>query len=123
MNKSMLTGRLSNDVESRKSPSGKPIATFTLAVSKKSKTNEAIFLPIVTWDSNAQSCATYLKKGSRVAFIGEINVRSYDDAEGIKRWVTEIVAETVEFMDKKPNEERVINKDEPHGIPVPSIEE
>lgn len=54
--------------------------------------------------------------------MGEINVRNYDDAEGIKRWVTEIVADTVEFMDKKPNDERVIDKDEPHGIHVPSID-
>lgn len=123
MNKSILTGRLSGDVELRKSPSGKQAATFTLAVAKRSKSNEAIFIPIVTWDAIAQSCATYLKKGSRVAVMGEINVRNYDDAEGIKRWVTEIVADTVEFLDKKPkDDERVLSKDEPHGSPAPSID-
>lgn len=122
MNKAILTGWLTDDVALKTVPSGKAVCTFTLAVHKRQKKSEAIFVPIVTWDAVAQSCTKYLKKGSRVLVIGEINIRNYDDAENIKRWVTEIVADMVEFLDRKPkSEEHYIERDEP--LPPPDIDE
>jgi single-strand DNA-binding protein len=62
MNKAILTGWLTDDVVLKTVPSGKAVCTFTLAVHKRQKKSEAIFVPIVTWDAVAQSCTKYLKK-------------------------------------------------------------
>lgn len=104
MNKWIGIGRLTADPTLRYSQQGIAVASFTLAVNRM-RTNaqgerEADFIPIVVWQKQAENCANYLTKGSLVAVEGRLQVRSYDGKDG-KRWVTEVVAENVRFLDKK----------------------
>lgn len=98
MNKAFLIGNLTKDPELRATPSGKSVATFTLAVARKFKKDETDFLNIVVWGELANNCAKYLSKGKQAAIIGEIQNRSYDDKNGNKRYITEIVADEVQFL-------------------------
>ncbi|MEN6350210.1 MAG: single-stranded DNA-binding protein [Syntrophomonas sp.] len=100
LNRVILIGRLTRDPELRYTPNGTAVATFTLAVDRKFKREEADFIPIVVWAKLAEHCANYLGKGRMVAVEGRIQVRTYDTQEGQKRWVTEVVAEDVRFLDK-----------------------
>ena len=105
MNRAILVGNLANDPESRLTQSGITQCTFRLATQRrvvnKDGTREADFHTIVCWRAIAENCARYLRKGSRVAVEGSIQNRSYDAQDGTKRYVTEIVADNVEFLSKK----------------------
>lgn len=102
MNKAILIGNLTRDPEMRTGASGIPVCTFTLAVNRrftnKQGVREADFIPIVTFKQKAELCARYLTKGRKVAVEGVIQTRSYDAQDGSKRYVTEIVADEVEFI-------------------------
>ncbi len=98
MNKAFLIGNLTQDVDLRATSSGKAVATFTLAVARRFKKDETDFLNIVVWGELANNCAKYLKKGKQASVIGEIQNRSYDDKNGNKRYITEIVADEVQFL-------------------------
>ncbi len=102
MNKAILIGNLANDPESRTTASGIAQCTFRLAVQRRfanqQGVREADFLPIVCWRQTAELCARYLSKGRKVAVEGSIQVRSYDAQDGSKRYVTEIIADNVEFL-------------------------
>ncbi|WP_061212985.1 single-stranded DNA-binding protein [Syntrophomonas wolfei] len=100
LNRVILIGRLTKDPELRYTQNGTAVATFTLAVDRKFKREETDFIPIVVWAKQAENCANYLNKGSLVAIDGRIQVRTYDNQEGQRRWVTEVVAEDVRFMGK-----------------------
>ena len=108
MNKAILIGRLTRDPEVRTTPSGKTVTSFTLAVDRRFARRDANdgqptadFIPIVTWNKLAEICGNYLSKGRRVSVEGRIQVRSYDAQDGSKRYVTEIIADDVEFLDSK----------------------
>lgn len=98
MNKAFLIGNLTKDVDLRATPSGKAVATFTLAVARRFKKDETDFLNIVVWGELANNCAKYLNKGKQASVIGEIQNRSYDDKNGNKRYITEIIADEVQFL-------------------------
>ena len=102
MNKAILIGNLANDPESRTTSSGIAQCTFRLAVQRRfanaQGVREADFLTIVCWRQTAELCARYLSKGRKVAVEGSIQTRSYDAQDGTKRYVTEIVAENIEFL-------------------------
>jgi single-strand DNA-binding protein len=105
LNRVVLIGRLTKEPELRYTPSGVAVATFTLAVNR-SRPNaqgekEADFIPVVVWQKQAEKCANYIGKGSLIALDGRIQVRTYDDKEGQRHWVTEVVAENVRFLDKR----------------------
>jgi single-strand DNA-binding protein len=100
MNRVILIGRLTRDPELRYTPNGAAVATFTVAVDRKFNRNEADFIPIVVWNKTAENCANYLGKGRLVAIDGRLQIRTYETQEGQKRWVTEVVAEDVRFLDK-----------------------
>lgn len=100
LNRVILIGRLTRDPELRYTPNGTAVATFTLAVGRKFKRDETDFIPIVVWAKLAEHCANYLSKGRMIAVEGRIQVRTYDSQEGQKRWVTEVVAEDVRFLEK-----------------------
>ena len=91
---------MTKDPELRYTQNGTAVATFTLAVDRKYKREETDFIPIVVWAKQAENCANYLNKGSLVAIEGRIQVRTYDNQEGQRRWVTEVVAEDVRSMRK-----------------------
>jgi single-strand DNA-binding protein len=81
------------------------LATFTLAVdrpfiSTESGKRESDFIDIVVWRKLAENCATHLKKGNQAAVVGRLQVRSYEDSQGIRRKAAEIVADEVRFLDK-----------------------
>ena len=96
MNKTQQIGRLTRDIELRYTPSNRPVAQFTLAVNRRyaKETDEikADFFPIVVWGKLAENCKTYLQKGSQIAVEGELRTRNYTDRNGVKKYVTEILA-------------------------------
>ena len=104
MNKVILIGNIASEIESRTTQSGIQNATFRIAVQRKFKNasgeREADFLPVVCWRQTAEFCTRYLAKGRKVAVEGSVQTRSYDAQDGSKRYVTEIIAESVEAMDK-----------------------
>lgn len=100
MNRVVLAGHLANDPESRTTQSGISTCSFRLAVNRryanKDGNREADFLNIVCWRQTADYAAKYLTKGSYVVVDGTIQTRSYDAQDGTKRYVTEIIADSVE---------------------------
>ncbi|QNO15026.1 single-stranded DNA-binding protein [Alkalicella caledoniensis] len=106
INRVVLVGRLTKDPELRYTPNtGIAVTTFTLAVSRnftnQQGERDADFVPIVVWRTQAEHCANYLRKGSLAGIDGRIQTRSYDTPEGQRRFVTEIVADNVRFLDPK----------------------
>lgn len=101
MNKAFIIGNLTREPELRTTGSGISVCTFTVAVARRmSKNDEADFIPVVTWRGLADNCAKYLVKGQKVAVCGSIQTRSYDAQDGSKRYVTEVIADDVEFLAK-----------------------
>lgn len=100
MNKAFLIGRLTGTPEQRQTPSGVAVCTFSIAVNRRMNREMTDYFNIVAWRGLAETCAKYLVKGQQVAVVGEIQTRSYDDKNGVKRYVTEIVAEDIEFLAK-----------------------
>lgn len=102
MNKIFLIGRLTKDPELRYTPSGAAVCSFTLAVDRRFTSQngerEADFINIVVWNKTAESSAKYLSKGRQAAVEGRLQIRSYDDKDGQRRWVTEVIADNVEFL-------------------------
>ncbi len=105
LNRIILIGRLTKDPELRYTPNGTAVASFTLAVNRSRPNHqgerEADFIPIVVWQKQAENCANYIGKGSLIAVEGRLQVRTYDGKDGQRRWVTEVVAENVRFLDKR----------------------
>lgn len=103
LNRVVLIGRLTRDPELRYTPSGVATCSFTLAVDRNYSNSkgerEADFIPIVTWRNIAETCANYLRKGLLVAVEGRIQVRHYDNNEGRRVYVTEVIAENVRFLE------------------------
>lgn len=100
MNRIILIGRLTRDVELRYTQSGKAVASFTIAVDRKFQKDETDFINIVVWNKAAENCANYIGKGRLVAVDGRLQIRSYDAQDGTKKYVTEVVADDVQFLDK-----------------------
>ncbi|MBS4026526.1 MAG: single-stranded DNA-binding protein [Clostridia bacterium] len=103
LNKVILIGRLTKDPELRYTPAGAAVATFSLAVERpfanQQGEREVDFINIVVWRKLAETCANQLGKGRLVAVDGRIQVRSYEAKDGQKRWITDVVAESVRFLD------------------------
>ena len=98
MNKCILVGRLTKAPEAKQTNNGVAVTTFTIAVNRRMNREETDFLNIVTWRGLAENCAKYLEKGRQVCVEGEIHIRSYEAQDGQKKYVTEIVADNVEFL-------------------------
>ncbi|MDR3561008.1 MAG: single-stranded DNA-binding protein [Negativicutes bacterium] len=113
MNKVILVGRLTQDPEVRYTQSGKAVASFTIAVNRFSGQgkNEADFIPIVAWEKLAEICGNNLTKGQRVLIEGRLQVRSYEANDGQKRRVSEIIAQNMEFLERKQTSSADENKD------------
>lgn len=107
MNKAILIGRLANDPETITTQSGISKCTFRLAIPRRyineKGEREADFLTIIAWRTTADLCGRYLAKGRQVAVEGTIQTRSYDAQDGTKRFVTEIVADSVQFLGSREN--------------------
>ncbi|NLA84668.1 MAG: single-stranded DNA-binding protein [Clostridiales bacterium] len=125
LNKVVLIGRLTRDPELRYTASNISVTTFTLAVDRnftnQQGEREADFIPVVTWRSLAETCAKYLSKGRLVAVSGRLQVRSYEDNAGQRRYVTEVVADEVQFLERNPNIIQSGQGQQPHpGAPAVS---
>ena len=102
MNKVILIGNLTRDPEAFTTQSGVSRSTFTVAVQRRfanaQGVREADFIPVVAWRQSADFVNRYLTKGSKVAVEGSMQVRSYDAQDGSKRYVTEVIADSVESV-------------------------
>ena len=103
LNKIILVGRLTAAPELRYTPSGAPVANFTLAVDRKfSKNDETDFIPVVAWRRLAEICNEFLHKGKLIAVEGRLQTRSYEDKEGQRRKAFEVVADDMQMLDRGP---------------------
>ena len=104
VNKAILIGNLGKDPELRYTPSGQAVASFSLATSERYKDKEGNWQErtdwhnIVVWGRQGETVKEYLKKGRSCYVEGRIQTRSYDDREGNKKWVTEIIASRIQFL-------------------------
>lgn len=116
LNRVILIGRLTADPNLRYTPTGVAVCQFTLAVdrpfTREGGERETDFIPIVTWRQLAETCANYLKKGRLTAVEGRIQVRSYENNEGKRVYVTEVIADNVRFLESNRNS----SNDEPIDI-------
>lgn len=106
MNKVILMGRLTRDPETRYTQSNNTlVASFSLAVNRRfadqSGQRQADFINVVAWSKTGEFCSKYFKKGQQVGVIGRIQTRTWDDDQGQKHYVTEVVAEEAYFADSK----------------------
>jgi len=103
LNRVILIGRLTRDPELRYTPAGVAVTQFTLAVDRpftsQGGEREADFIPVVTWRQLAETCANYLRKGRLAAVEGRIQVRNYENNEGKRVYVTEVIADNVRFLE------------------------
>ncbi len=108
MNKAILMGRLTRDPELRTTASQVSVCTFTLAIDRRFKNasgeKQADFIPVVAWRQQAEFAAKYFRKGSRMIVVGSIQTRNWDDAEGKRHNITEVVADEINFVDSKKSE-------------------
>ena len=102
MNKVYLIGNLTRDPEVSETSGGVPYCRFSIAVNRNftnaEGNREADFFNIIVWRGQAEPCGRFLKKGSKIAVVGSLQNRSYEDKDGVKRTVTDIVASEVEFL-------------------------
>ena len=128
MNKVMLIGNLAKDPELITTNNGVSLCKFTLAVQRRFSGNdgerEADFLPIIVWRGQAENCYKYLKKGSKAAISGSVQTRSYEATDGSRRYMTEIIADEVEFLASRggAGDEIPEEKDEPKKDVVSKFE-
>ena len=107
MNKVCLTGRITHDLDLRYTPNGKAVIQFNIAINRpKTQDGEQIadFPSIVVWGQPAENLNKYQKKGSLISIIGRIQTRSYDNNDGKKVYVTEVLAENIEYLESKKSE-------------------
>lgn len=104
MNKACLIGRLTRNPELRYTQTQKAVATFALAINRPVASDGqkvADFISIVVWGKQAENVNKYIKQGDQLAVEGRIQTRTFDDQNGQKRYVTEVIAESVQFLEKK----------------------
>ncbi len=121
MNKAILVGNLTRDPEQRTTGSGTPVTSFTVAVNRRFKsqdgTQQTDFINCVAWRGTAEFIAKYFVKGSKIGVVGTIQTRTYDDAQGVKKYVTEVVVDEAEFVTSKAQNPGADRGD--YGAPPP----
>lgn len=109
MNKVFLIGNLTRDPELNKTANDVAVCNFSIAVNRDyadaDGNRESDFFNITVWRGRAETCSRYLKKGNKVSIIGSLQNRSYEDKDGVKRYVTDIIASEVEFLTPKNSNE------------------
>lgn len=101
INSVALVGRTTKDIELRSTKSGKPVASFTLAVDRGKRDDGADFITCVAWDKTAETISNYVHKGDLFGVTGNLQTRSYEDKNGRKVHVTEVVVRTFQFLQPK----------------------
>lgn len=100
MNNVSLIGRLTKDVEERRTQSGTPVVSFTLAVDRRKKEDDADFINCIAWDKAAETIAKYVHKGDLFGVTGYIQTRNYEK-DGRMIYVTEVVTTSFQFLERK----------------------
>jgi len=131
INRTVLVGRMTKDVDLRYTQTGKAVGNVTLAVNRPFKNQntgeyDADFIPIVIWGKQAENLAQYMKKGSQIGVDGRIQTRTYDDKDGKKVYVTEVVADSIQFLESKQSNKSTERQQidaynaelEKHGNPI-----
>lgn len=126
LNRVILIGRLVADPQLRYTQTGTAVANFTIAVDRpflsQSGERETDFIDIVTWRKQAEIVANHLSKGRLVAVEGRLQIRSYDDQNGIRRKAAEIVADQVRFLDRARDRDPSFDDDQA-GPPEPEFDD
>ena len=106
MNKLYLIGNVTQDIELSETESGVSLCRFSLAVNRSYKNAEGErdtdFFTCTAWRGQAETLAKYVKKGNKLAVVGSVELRNYEDKEGVKRLSVDVVVEDVEFLTPKP---------------------
>lgn len=127
MNKAILIGRLTRDPELRSTPAGRNVCQFSIAVNRTftnaNGDREADFINCVVWDKQAENLVKYQKKGNQIAVDGRIQTRNYEDKDGKRVYVTEILANNIGFLDSKGSSAGNSNSfNNFNNLPEPPIE-
>lgn len=105
MNKVILAGRLTKDIEVKYTQTGKAVARFILAVNRRvnkdKEKQQTDFIPIIVWNKLAEVCSKYLTKGSQMLVEGHLQIRDYVAQDGKKHYIAEVIAQELEFMGSK----------------------
>ena len=124
INNVVLVGRLTKDAELRHTPSNVAVATFTLAVNRNRKSEngerEADFINVVIWRQQAENLANWAKKGALIGITGRIQTRSYDNQQGQRIYVTEVVAESFQLLESRSSREGHGGNTSPYQTPAQS---
>ena len=100
MNNVCLIGRVTKDVQERRTQNGTPVVSFTLAVDRRKKEDGADFIPCIAWDKSAETIARYVHKGDLFGVTGYIQTRSYEK-DGRRNYATEVVTTGFQFLERK----------------------
>ena len=123
MNKVILIGRLTADPDHRKTGNDLSVCTFTIAVDRRFKSENgptADFIRVVAWRQTADFVDRNFSKGNRIAVVGSIQTRSYDDKDGKRQYVTEVVADEVEFCERKQDSQGGYDRPKASDAPAAS---
>lgn len=101
LNKVILGGRLTADVELKQTPQGVSVCQFSIAVNRKGKDAQTDFINCVAWRQTAEFISRYFSKGSSICIMGNIQVRSWTDQQNNERYATEVIADEAYFVDSK----------------------
>ena len=104
-NQALLIGRITKDIEVRRSQQGNAVVNFSIAINKKYQDKESVtYVGCVAFSKTAELISQYCGKGSLVMIEGEINTRSYEDKNNEKRYITEVIVRNIQFLDHKQKE-------------------
>jgi single-strand DNA-binding protein len=117
MNKVIMIGRLTKDPEVKKTSSGKTVASFSLAVSDRYNRDKTDFINCVAWEKTADYLGNYVKKGNLIAVEGRISTRNYDGSDGKKVYITEVVCESVQGLERNDQTQTPSNPEQPRATP------
>lgn len=107
INTCTVVGRLTKDIDLRSTRDGKSVAQFTLAVDRDKKDSGADFINCIAWGKSAEILERYVRKGDMLGIIGKIQTRNYEDRTGKKVYVTEVMVDRFQFLERKQNPEPV----------------
>lgn len=109
MNKIIIIGNVTREPERKNTASGVPYTRISVAVNRKSREQGTDFFNVVAWNKLAETCAAFVSKGSKICVEGSVQIREYEGRDGVKRSTIDIIASSVEFLNRveKPQEDPV----------------
>jgi single-strand DNA-binding protein len=117
MNRVVMVGRIVKDPEVKKTQSNKTVANFTVAINDKYSKDKTDFINCVAWEKTADYLGNYVKKGNLIAVEGRISTRNYDGSDGKKVYITEVVCESVQGLERNDQTQTTSNHEQPRATP------